>query len=121
MIRQHHERYDGEGYPDGLAGQAISLAARIVAVADVWDALTSDRAYRPAWPPDRALQHLETGRGTHFDPRCLDAFLALMAERGHRPGHGDGDPAVADTAAEACHDQPHAADLAPTLPSSDQH
>ncbi|MDF2740736.1 MAG: Metal-dependent phosphohydrolase, subdomain, partial [Actinomycetia bacterium] len=61
MIRQHHERYDGGGYPDGLAGEEISLAARIVAVADVWDALTSDRAYRPAWPPDRALRHLEAG------------------------------------------------------------
>jgi HD-GYP domain-containing protein (c-di-GMP phosphodiesterase class II) len=118
VIRQHHERYDGEGYPDGLAGKEISLAARIVAVADVWDALTSDRAYRPAWPPDRALRHLEAGRGSHFDPDCLDAFLALMAERGHRLGHGDGDAAVADAAAEACHDHPEAADLAATPPAS---
>ena len=116
VIRQHHERYDGQGYPDGLAGEQISLAARIVAVADVWDALTSDRAYRAAWPPDRALRHLEAGRGSHFDPACLDAFLALMAERGHRPGHGSGDPAVADAAAEACHDQPHPAELAATPP-----
>jgi len=116
VIRQHHERFDGQGYPDGLAGQQISLAARIVAVADVWDALTSDRAYRPAWPPDRALRHLEAGRGSHFDPVCLDAFLALMAERGHRPGHGEGDAAVADAAAEACHDDPKAADLAATPP-----
>ena len=118
VIRQHHERYDGQDYPDGLAGEEISLYARIVAVADVWDALTSDRAYRAAWPPDRALGHLEAGRGTHFDPRCLDAFLALMAERGHRPGNGDGDgdAAVADAAAEACHQQPQAADLPPTLP-----
>jgi len=51
VIRQHHERFDGHGYPDGLAGEEISLAAPIVAVADVWDALTSDRAYRAAWPP----------------------------------------------------------------------
>jgi HD-GYP domain-containing protein (c-di-GMP phosphodiesterase class II) len=100
VIRQHHERYDGRGYPDGLAGEEISLAARIVAVADVWDALTSDRAYRPAWPPDRALAHLETDRGAHFDPHCLDAFLALMAERGHRPGGHHGDPAPAE---ESCH------------------
>src|SRR5215218_9129108 len=100
VIRQHHERYDGRGYPDGLAGEEISLAARIVAVADVWDALTSDRAYRPAWPPDRALAHLEADRGAHFDPRCLDAFLALMAERGHRPGGRHGDPAPAE---ESCH------------------
>ena len=117
VIRQHHERYDGGGYPDGLAGEQISLAARIVAVADVWDALTSDRAYRPAWPPDRALRHMERGRGTHFDPGCLDAFLALMAERGHRPAHEQGDAAVADAAAEACHDQPDAAELAPSPPA----
>ena len=105
VIRQHHERFDGHGYPDGLAGEQISLAARIVAVVDVWDALTSDRAYRPAWPPDRALRHLVAGRGTHFDPHCLDAFLALMAERGHRPGPGESDPAAAsDVAAQACHD-----------------
>jgi len=120
VIRQHHERYDGGGYPDGLAGEEISLFARIVAVADVWDALTSDRAYRAAWPPDRALRHLEAGRGTHFDPRCLDAFLALMAARGHRPGNGDGDPAVADAAAEACHQQPQTAEFAATPPSSSQ-
>ena len=115
VIRQHHERFDGSGYPDGLAGEQISLAARIVAVADVWDALTSDRAYRAAWPPDRALRHLEAGRGSHFDPHCLDAFLSLMAERGHRPGHQTGDRAVAAAAAEACHDQPHAP-LAATPP-----
>jgi HD-GYP domain-containing protein (c-di-GMP phosphodiesterase class II) len=117
VIRQHHERYDGGGYPDGLAGEQISLAARIVAVADVWDALTSDRAYRPAWPPDRALRHMERGRGTHFDPACLDAFLALMAERGHRPAHEQGDATVADAAAEACHDQPETAELTPTPPA----
>ena len=114
VIRQHHERYDGHGYPDGLAGEQISLAARIVAVADVWDALTSDRAYRPAWSPQRALAHLEAGRGAHFDPRCLDAFLAMMADHGQHPAHGGGDPAVADAAAEACHDQPHPAHSAPT-------
>ena len=100
VIRQHHERFDGRGYPDGLAGEEISLAARIVAVADVWDALTSDRAYRPAWPPDRALAHLEADRGAHFDPRCLDAFLALMADRGHRPAARHDDPAPAE---ESCH------------------
>jgi HD-GYP domain-containing protein (c-di-GMP phosphodiesterase class II) len=103
VIRQHHERYDGGGYPDGLAGDEISLAARIVAVADVWDALTSDRAYR-------ALRHLDAGRGTHFDPRCLDAFLALMAERGHRPAHRPDDAPTAD---ETCHEQPRPAQAGP--------
>ena len=119
MIRQHHERYDGGGYPDGLAGDEISLAARIVAVADVWDALTSDRAYRPAWPPDRALRHLDAdralchldaGRGTHFDPKRLDAFLALMAERGHRPAHRPDDAPLSD---ETCHEQPRPAQAGP--------
>ena len=69
-----------------------------MAVANVWDALTSDRAYRPAWPPDRALRHLEADRGSHFDPVCLDAFLALMAERGLRPGATAGDATVAGSA-----------------------
>jgi HD-GYP domain-containing protein (c-di-GMP phosphodiesterase class II) len=124
VIREHHERYDGGGYPDGLAGEEITLPARIVAVADVWDALTSDRAYRPAWPPDRALRHMESGRGTHFDPRCLDEFLAYMAERGHRPAPGTGDAAMADAAADAaadaCHDQLPNAELASTPPRPDQ-
>jgi HD-GYP domain-containing protein (c-di-GMP phosphodiesterase class II) len=68
---------------------------------------------RPRLPgrlaPDRALRHLEAGRGTHFDPVCLDAFLTLMTERGHRPGPGTGDPAEASAAAQACHDEPQAA------------
>jgi putative two-component system response regulator len=71
----HHERWDGSGYPRGLAGHAIPLAARIVAVADVLDALTSVRPYKPAWPLDAARAHIERGRGSHFDPRCVDALL----------------------------------------------
>src|SRR5687768_13273140 len=63
-IRHHHERWDGSGYPDRLAGVEIPLAGRIVAVADVWDAITSDRAYRPAWPFDRAISHIAAGGGT---------------------------------------------------------
>jgi HD-GYP domain-containing protein (c-di-GMP phosphodiesterase class II) len=117
VIRQHHERYDGGGYPDGLAAEEISLAARIVAVVDVWDALTSDRAYRPAWPAARALGHLAAGRGSHFDPRCLDAFLALMAERGHHTGQAESDPAVVDAAAQACHDQPAGLAGTPAAPA----
>jgi putative two-component system response regulator len=72
----HHERYDGTGYPQGLAGPDIPVEGRIVAVADVYDALTSDRVYRPAMPVSEALAILEAGRGTHFDPLVLDAFLA---------------------------------------------
>ena len=61
--------------------------------------------YLTAWPPDRALHHLEAGRGTHFDPQCLDAFLAMMAERGHRPAHRPDDVIPAE---DACHEQPQA-------------
>lgn len=72
----HHEKYDGTGYPAGKAGDAIPLVGRIVAVADVFDALTSSRSYKPAWPLEKAYQHLQEGRGKHFDPRCVDAFVA---------------------------------------------
>jgi HD-GYP domain-containing protein (c-di-GMP phosphodiesterase class II) len=78
VIRWHHERVDGRGYPDGLAGEAIPLAARIVAVADVWDALTSHRSYRPAWSVEQAVALMRQGRGTQFDAACLDEFLDSM-------------------------------------------
>jgi len=65
----HHERWDGTGYPEGRSGEAIPLAARIVAVADVFDALTSDRVYRKAWPADDVLAYIERYAGQHFDPR----------------------------------------------------
>ena len=71
----HHEKFDGSGYPGGLTGEAIPLSGRIVAVADVFDALTSERPYKPAWALDRAVQFLKDGRGAHFDPACIDAFL----------------------------------------------
>lgn len=71
----HHERWDGSGYPIGLAGEDIPLAARIFAVIDVFDALTSDRPYRDAWSIDRALAHIESNSGTHFDPAVVEAFL----------------------------------------------
>jgi putative nucleotidyltransferase with HDIG domain len=75
--RHHHERYDGRGYPDGLAGVAIPLDARILAVADAFDAMTSDRSYRPALSHDEAKRRLATDAGKHFDPACVRAFLAL--------------------------------------------
>jgi putative two-component system response regulator len=74
----HHERYDGSGYPRGLAGDDIPLVGRIVAVADVFDALTSDRVYRPALPGEETLHVLREGRGTHFDPAVLDVFLESL-------------------------------------------
>lgn len=71
----HHEHYDGGGYPRGLAGDRIPIEGRIVAIADVFDALTSDRVYRPAMTHDQALEIMRKGRGTHFDPELLDHFL----------------------------------------------
>jgi len=72
---QHHERWDGRGYPDRLSGDAIHLYGRIVAIVDVFDALTSDRCYRPAMPLEKALDIMQQGRGTQFDPQLLDLFL----------------------------------------------
>jgi len=72
----HHEKYDGSGYPYGLKGMQIPLLGRIVAVADVFDALTSERPYKRAWSLDDACRFLEDGRGKHFDPMCVEAFLA---------------------------------------------
>jgi HD-GYP domain-containing protein (c-di-GMP phosphodiesterase class II) len=73
----HHEKWDGTGYPRGLKGEAIPLSARIFAVADVWDALRSDRPYRPAWPEARVRDHIRALSGTHFDPHVVNAFLQI--------------------------------------------
>ena len=78
LVLAHHERYDGSGYPRGLAGDRIPLGARIIAVADAWDAMTSHRAYRDAIELDRAYAELVRGRGTQFDPAVLDAFLRVL-------------------------------------------
>ena len=102
-VRHHHERVDGAGYPDGLRGDGIPLLARVVAVADVYDALTSARDYRPAWTPGRALSHMAAARGTHFDARCLDSFLELQQEQGHRPDDEPGQDAHVVAALAACH------------------
>jgi putative nucleotidyltransferase with HDIG domain/PAS domain S-box-containing protein len=77
----HHEKWEGTGYPEGLAGEEIPLAARIFAVVDVWDALRSDRPYREAWEPERVLAHLEEGKGTHFQPEIVEAFFDLGGDR----------------------------------------
>lgn len=76
----HHERWDGTGYPKGLKGEAIPLPARIFAVVDVWDALSSDRPYRLAWEKDRVLDYIRSERGRHFDPQVVDVFLQLVGE-----------------------------------------
>jgi putative nucleotidyltransferase with HDIG domain len=74
----HHEKWDGTGYPRGLKGEAIPLAARIFSVVDVWDALTSDRPYRPAWSPEKTLAHIRDGAGSHFDPNVVEVFIDLI-------------------------------------------
>lgn len=79
----HHEKFDGSGYPRGLKGHDIPAVGRVVAVADVFDALTSDRPYKPSWDIDRARSYLEAGRGGHFDPACVDAFLGVWDEVMH--------------------------------------
>ena len=71
----HHERYDGSGYPNGLKDRAIPLDARIVAVADVYDALTTERPYKKAWSNQDALEYIRSNKGSHFDPECVEAFL----------------------------------------------
>jgi two-component system, response regulator RpfG len=72
----HHEKFDGSGYPNGLHGEDIPLVARIVAVADVFDALVSERPYKKAWTLDNAVDFVKTQRGKHFDSTCIDAFLS---------------------------------------------
>ena len=74
----HHEKWDGSGYPDGLKGDQIPLYARIFAIVDVYDALTNERPYRPAWTVEKSLAHIREQSGTHFDPRIVEAFLALI-------------------------------------------
>lgn len=74
---RHHEKWDGTGYPGGLSGKDIPLAARIFAIVDVWDALRSDRPYREAWPAARVRTHLRQETNTHFDPHVVDAFLDM--------------------------------------------
>ncbi|WP_245909257.1 HD-GYP domain-containing protein [Psychrobacillus insolitus] len=77
IIRSHHEKWDGSGYPDKLKGEEIDLLARIVAVADVYDALTSERSYRKAWSHSNAMNLLMKERGKHFDPKCVNAWISL--------------------------------------------
>jgi HD-GYP domain-containing protein (c-di-GMP phosphodiesterase class II) len=78
MIRHHHERWDGAGYPDGLAGDGIPISARILCVADVYDALTTHRPYRAAYTPHDAFEAMRSDRGRVFDPDVLDCFARIL-------------------------------------------
>jgi putative two-component system response regulator len=100
IARSHHERYDGGGYPAGLAGQAIPLAGRIAALADVFDALTSERPYKSAWPVERARQYVVDQRGKHFDPACVDTFLSRWGEVERMVASARDQPAAPDPTEE---------------------
>ena len=80
IAQSHHERWDGAGYPDKLSGTDIPVEARVVAIADVFDALCSQRPYKPAWPIDKAYAEILACSGTHFDPSCVAAFRARWPE-----------------------------------------
>lgn len=80
ITAHHHERWDGKGYPHGLSGEAIPLEARIVAIADVFDALCSPRQYKPAWPFRQAVNEIEALSGSHFDPRCVNGFMSRLEQ-----------------------------------------
>jgi HD-GYP domain-containing protein (c-di-GMP phosphodiesterase class II) len=78
IIKHHHEHWDGSGYPDGLWGEQIPLGARIVAVADIYNALTTDRPYRPAYTKEEALEIIKGMSGRELDPRVVEAFLKVI-------------------------------------------
>lgn len=80
IVKHHHERFDGRGYPSGLKGDEIPLLARIVTVADSFDAMTSDRSYRPRFTLVKALDELESGKGNQFDPNIVDIFIVAIKE-----------------------------------------
>jgi HD-GYP domain-containing protein (c-di-GMP phosphodiesterase class II) len=88
IVRSHHERWDGGGYPRGLRGEEIPLAARIFAIVDSFDAMTSDRPYRSALDPECAVEEIRGGSGTQFDPRCVEAFERLIEREDGFPLEG---------------------------------
>ena len=102
VVRSHHEKWDGTGYPEGLAGEDIPLAARILSVADVYDALTSNRSYRKAWTHEKALEEVRRGSGSHFDPSVVAAFLQIV----------DAVPAAPDEAHPDCAEDAEADQIA---------
>ena len=100
IARSHHERWDGGGYPDGLAGEAIPMAARIVSVVDVFDALMNNRPYKKAWPKEKAVAELVILSGKAFDSKVVDAFVSVLEKSSAHEGKGkvyDGDSAASNS------------------------
>jgi HD-GYP domain-containing protein (c-di-GMP phosphodiesterase class II) len=87
IVRSHHERWDGTGYPDGLAGEAIPVESRIISCCDSWNAMRTDRSYRKALPHAAALAELKAHAGTQLDPHIVDAF-AILVGPGDQESHG---------------------------------
>jgi HD-GYP domain-containing protein (c-di-GMP phosphodiesterase class II) len=81
IVEQHHERYDGKGYPFGLKGDEITLEASIVSVVDAFDAMTTDRVYKKALSIEEAIKELEKGKGTQFNPVVVDAFIKILKNK----------------------------------------
>ncbi|HEY3604136.1 MAG TPA: HD-GYP domain-containing protein [Sporichthyaceae bacterium] len=103
-IAHHHERLDGKGYPDGLAGEDIPYFARVIGVADAFDAMTTTRAYRSARGTEEAIAELRAGAGTQFDPALVDAFVAAIAEQGWQRGEVAEQPSIGPVSFD--HDDP---------------
>lgn len=126
LIRHHHERYDGTGYPDRLKGDDIPLGSRVIAVAGVYDALISDRCYRKGWSHQEAADHIQSLSGSHFDPRVVKAFfevenqiVRLLADPGtERAKSPDGKCATADVIAQANRELMSVFEIAQTLSST---
>ena len=96
IVRASHERWDGTGYPDGLAGEEIPVEARIVACCDAYDAMTTDRSYRTALTQETALRELADGAGTQFDPQVAAAVTRVIRGRPERRSEATEEPAVPD-------------------------
>ncbi|MDP6717728.1 MAG: HD domain-containing protein, partial [Pirellulaceae bacterium] len=114
----HHERWDGRGYPHGLAAMEITESSRIVAIVDVYDALTHDRVYRPALPEEKALAMMRADRGRHFDPHLLDLFFEVLPEIRAIAGLYPDEESEGDTGESALQLLSNADNTAPMMHSS---
>jgi HD-GYP domain-containing protein (c-di-GMP phosphodiesterase class II) len=94
IVLSHQERFDGTGYPRGLVGEAITLGARVFAIADTYDAITSDRPYRKRQSPEAARQEIQRCTGRQFDQRCVEAFLSLTQDEIEELGRPTNEPPV---------------------------